>query len=410
MASPQTAEATTGTVMQSFSWIFYQRPARGLKTSEKIDYQNCVKANCGANFTAAGIPESLSLDRILQNETASPCSISDLLNYLRFIEHSPEHLEFYLWHEDYTKRFDALSAEEKARSPTWTFTKGGIPASGYGSAVSTLRSDSTGSRGSSFDDKDNLSTYNSKKPSLVSEEFSSQPFRAEISRIIARYIAPGGARELNISSRDREATMQALSYTTHPSAVMNLKVDCDNYLRHQSHPNFIRWVIANCTSPRMNFAYSLGSGLLILAILVSLFLTLSSAPRAWRLFGALLWGIGMIILVCAWKGICLVLMAMGHRRLLEPWEIKCDDIEDDQSMATSSFDDILPDSWDDAPWAQRDKKKAWLSKVFGETVPVEDGHVRWLQDVILLQSAGLAILGTIPFIAIFMTVPKGHLI
>ncbi|KAF3318792.1 hypothetical protein TWF173_005205 [Orbilia oligospora] len=410
MASQPTAESTTGTVMQSFSWIFYQRPAKGLKTSEKIDYQNCVKSNCSANFTAAGIPQSLSLDRILQNETASPCSISDLLNYLRYIEHSPEHLEFYLWHEDYTKRFEALSDEEKARSPAWTFNKNGTPVVGYGSAVSTLRSNSTVSRGSSFDDKDNLFSYNSKKPSLVSEEFSAQPFRAEISRIIARYIAPGGARELNISSRDREATIQALSYTTHPSAVMNLKVDCDNYLRHQSHPNFIRWVIANCTNPRMNFAYSLGSGLLVLAILLSLFLTLSSAPRAWRLFGALLWSIGVIILICAWKGICLVLMAMGHRRLLEPWEIKHDDIEDDKSMASSSFDEALPDSWDDAPWMQRDRKKAWLRRVFGDTVPVEDNQVRRLQDIILLQGLGLAILGTLPFIAVFLAIPQGHLI
>ncbi|KAK6358182.1 hypothetical protein TWF730_007535 [Orbilia blumenaviensis] len=410
MASQPNAHSTTGTVMQSFSWIFYQRPAKGLKTAEKLDYQNCVKSTCGANFTAAGIPPSLSLDRILQNETASPCSLSDLLNYLRYIEHSPEHLEFYLWHEDYIKRFDALSAEEKARSPAWTLNKNGVPTVGHSSMVSTPRSNSTISRGSSFDDKDNLSSFNSKKPSLVSEEFSSQPFRAEISRIIARYIAPGGARELNISSRDRESTMQALSYTTHPSAVMNLKVDCDSYLRHQSHPNFIRWVIANCTSPRMNFAYSLGSSLLVSAILVSLFLTLSSVPRAWRLFGALLWSVGVIILVCAWKGICLVLMAMGHRRLLEPWEIKYDDIEDDKSMAASSFDDVLPDSWDDAPWMQRDKKKAWLSRVFGDTVPVEDGQVRRLQDIILLQGAGLAVLGTLPFIAVFMAIPQGHLI
>ncbi|RVD85537.1 uncharacterized protein DFL_003857 [Arthrobotrys flagrans] len=410
MVSQPTAESMTGAIMQSFSWIFYQRPAKGLKTSEKIDYQNCIQSNCGANFTAAGIPQSLSLDRMLANETASPCSISDFLNYLRYIEHSPEHLEFYLWHEDYTKRFDALNAEEKARSPAWTFNNNATPAVGDGSAVSSLRSNSIVSRGSLFDDKNKMSADKSKKPSLVSEEFPAQPFRAEISRIIARYIAPGGARELNISCRDREATMHALSFTTHPSAVMNLKVDCDNYLRHQSHPNFIRWVIANCTSPRMNFAYSLGTGWLVLAILVSLFLTLSSAPRAWRLFGALLWSIGVIILVCAWKGICLVLLAMGHRRLLEPWEIKYDGIEDDKSMAASSFDDALPDSWDDAPWMQRDKKRAWLRRVFGDTVPVEDSQVRHLQDIILLQSLGLAVLGTLPFIAIFMAVPQGHLI
>ncbi|KAF3912784.1 hypothetical protein ABW20_dc0109281 [Dactylellina cionopaga] len=381
--------ASTESAMMSFSfsWVFYKRPAKALKTSERIDYKNCVK------------------EKILANETASPCSIVDLLNYLRYIEHSPEHLEFYLWHEDYTKRFEALSEEEKALSPTWDYTKNTVPTKKFGSPVSTIRSMS------SFDSRDNASSYTSKKPSLmVSDECSSQPFRAEISRIISRYITPGGARELNISSRDREAAMQALTYTTHPSAVMNLKVDCDNHLRHQSHPNFIRWVIANCTQPRMNFAYHLGIGTLVLAVIAALLLTLSSASRAWRLLGALLWGFGVIVLICAWKGICIVLMAMGHRRLLEPWEIPCGDIEDDkESTSHNSFDDIIPESWEDAPWMQQDKKKPWIRRVFGDTVPVEDGQVRKIQDIILLQGAGLSLLGTLPFLAIFMPIPSAHL-
>ncbi|EPS38141.1 hypothetical protein H072_8117 [Dactylellina haptotyla CBS 200.50] len=402
-------DSTVGTVMMSFSWIFYQRPAKGLKPEDKLDYQSSLTSAPGA-FTAAGIPPSLSLEKILQNETASPCSIVDLLNYLRFIEHSPEHLEFYLWHEDYVKRFDALTEEEKARSPAWESTKPAVPGKETSSAVSTIRSTSTVSRGSSFDDKDR-SSFNSKKPSTIGDEFLSQPFRAEITQIIARYIAPGGARELNISSRDRELAMQALSYTTHPSAVFHLKIDCENYIRHQSHPNFIRWVIANCTEPRMNFAYSLGATLLIFGVLTSLLLTLSSAPRAWRLFGAFFWASGSIMLICAWKGICLVLMAMGHRRLLEPWEIASNDLEDDKASVTnSSFDDVIPDTWDDAPWMIRDKKKPWVRRVFADTVPVEDSEVRWLQDVILIQGLGLAIVSTLPFLAVFMAIPPANLL
>ncbi|KAK6341408.1 hypothetical protein TWF696_008484 [Orbilia brochopaga] len=399
---------TKGTMM-SFSWIFYQRPAKCLKTSEKIDYQNCIKSSCGT-FTADGIPGPLSLDNILKSQTASPCSIVDFLHYLRYIEHSPEHLEFYLWHDDYTKRFEALSAEEKARSPAWGSNKNGTSTKEKedGFEISTPRSVSTVSRGSSFDDKDALSPCSSKKPSVVGDEASSQPFRAEISQIIARYIAPGGARELNISARDRETALQALSYTTHPSAVATLKADCDNYLRHQSHPNFIRWVIANCTTPRMNFAYCLGIACLIFGIITSLLLTFSSLGRAWRLFGAIFWFLGVIILICAWKGICLVLMAMGHLRLLEPWEIRSDDVESEGEKG--SFEDAIPDSWDDAPWMQRELKKPWIRRVFGQTVRVEDPQVMKIQDVILVQGAGLGILLTLPFIAVFVAVPAAHLI
>ncbi|KAF3937896.1 hypothetical protein ABW19_dt0208902 [Dactylella cylindrospora] len=404
-------ESTTSTVPWSFTWLFYQRPSKSLKTSEKIDYLNCVKGSC-ANFTAAGIPDRLSLDKILKSETSSPCSLSDFLNYLRYIEHSPEHLEFYLWHDDYVKRFEALSDEEKARAPVWDTIKPGSPSKEDFSGVVTIRSNSTISRDSSLDEKDALSSgYHSKKHSFVSEEVSKQPFREEISRIIARYVVAGGARELNISSRDRETALQALSYTTHPSAVANLKADCDNYLRHQSHPNFIRWVIANCTTPRVNFAYSVGIGCMLIGIFVSLLLTLTSSHRAWRLFGALFWLIGVAILICGWKGICLVLMAMGHRRLLEPWEISYEDLENDKGSMTggSSFEDVIPDSWDDAPWMQREKKKSWVRKVFGATVRVEDEQVRRIQDIILLQGAGLAILGTLPFLAIFLSIPPGHL-
>ncbi|KAF3929893.1 hypothetical protein AA313_de0200830 [Arthrobotrys entomopaga] len=402
-----TVESTVGTVMMSFSWIFYQRPAKGLKISDKIDFETTFK-NTSGRFNANGIPDSLVLEKILGSETASPCSVVDFLNYLRYIEHSPEHLEFYLWHEDYIRRFDSLTQEEKARSPALNLPKASnLPTKESSSSISTVRSASTVSRGSSFDEKE--SAYASKKNSTVEDEVVGQPFRAEILQIISRYIAPGGARELNISSRDRDTALQALSYTTHPSAVMNLKIDCENYIRHQSHPNFIRWVIANCTEPRMNFAYSLGGFLLLFGVLTSLLLTLSSAPRAWRLFGALLWGLGAIILVCAWKGICLVLMAMGHRRLLEPWEIPSPDSESG-SVSNNSFDDLIPDSWDDAPWMIREKKKPWIRRVFADTVPVEDSHVRRLQDIILIQGAGLALLFTIPFIAIFLSIPPANFI
>lgn len=42
------------------------------------------------------------------------------MNYLKYIEHSAENLQFYLWFRDYTARWDALPQSEKVLSPEWT--------------------------------------------------------------------------------------------------------------------------------------------------------------------------------------------------------------------------------------------------------------------------------------------------
>lgn len=45
------------------------------------------------------------------------------MNYLKYIEYSAENLQFFLWHQAYTKKFEALPASERALSPEWTLTK-----------------------------------------------------------------------------------------------------------------------------------------------------------------------------------------------------------------------------------------------------------------------------------------------
>ncbi len=43
------------------------------------------------------VPKKLSLQRILDNRTCSPMSLYDFYMYLKYIEHSCENLEFYVW-------------------------------------------------------------------------------------------------------------------------------------------------------------------------------------------------------------------------------------------------------------------------------------------------------------------------
>ncbi len=41
------------------------------------------------------------------------------MDYLVYIELNAENLQFYLWYQDYVRRFNALSETEKALSPEW---------------------------------------------------------------------------------------------------------------------------------------------------------------------------------------------------------------------------------------------------------------------------------------------------
>ena len=42
------------------------------------------------------------------------------MNYLVYVEHAAENLQFYLWHQDYTKRFNAAPTADKNLAPEWT--------------------------------------------------------------------------------------------------------------------------------------------------------------------------------------------------------------------------------------------------------------------------------------------------
>ena len=133
-----------------------------------------------------------------------------------------------------------------------------------------------------------------------------QPFREEISRIIAIYVADGGQRQLNLSSKERTSLLKALSTTTHPSAFRDVIATIEWTLRRQAHPNFIRWTICNGNPPRKWFARGLGVVTILLGIVYAILITLSGAHRGWRAFAALLWVIGVATLFAGWKGMCVV--------------------------------------------------------------------------------------------------------
>lgn len=78
---------------------------------------------------------------------------------------------------------------------------------------------------------------------------AAQPLRGEINRIVVHYIILGSLHELNLSHQHRTDLLNALQYTTHPSAFSNMKFLLGTNLRYWAHPNFIRWSICYGNPP-----------------------------------------------------------------------------------------------------------------------------------------------------------------
>ena len=304
------------------------------------------------------------------------------MNYLIYIEHAAENLQFFLWYRDYLKRFDALPASEKALAPVWTVEQAEAEANAIQNPTATkmvspetaavfkgtdfapakssvvevkknpfntppmtpsteresvLQSDTWSEMGSTFATSNK--SYQQKagdafqgadlkwqpckagfpfKPGLklIILAVTIQPFREEVSRIISIYVADGAPRQLNLASKERATLLHALANTTHPSAFRYVVRTVEWSLRHQAHPNFIRWTICNGNRPRVIFARGLGIGGIVGGIIAGVLIALSDAGRDWRVLSAIGFVIGISTLIAAWKGMCVVSLLSLFKQFL----------------------------------------------------------------------------------------------
>jgi hypothetical protein len=264
----------------------------------------------------------------------------------------------------------------------------------------------------------------------------------EIVKVIAHYFAPGAPRELNISHRDRAALLHALQHTTHPSAFQIVETIIETTLRNQLHPNFVRWSICNGNKPKVFFVRTMGVSHILFGILIALLLTLSKAPRWYRILNAPVTFIGISTMIAAYKGLCVILHATGKVRNLRPWEeldslsdgtmnnAKYDDEEatialsDAQSFSKHSvahsyvtdkkrprsFDTFgSSNTFDDEPWIKQYKQKPIARKVMETSVWVQDDTLRLVQDKIIQGAQIWALIGTTLITVFFTALPKGNL-
>ncbi|KAH8153560.1 uncharacterized protein LAJ45_02373 [Morchella importuna] len=401
------------------------------------------------------IPDSLSFDKIIAGGTCPPMTCRDFMRYLTYVEHSAENLQFYLWLRDYSARFEALPDNEKALSPeiapysqfsdvngfntnntnsanrptrlaTKFFadaflipnahlkvppqTKGNPFTTPPGSQGSSNNLWGSGTDSGSITGIDHAAVTADafQAVDLKWQPFTIQPFREEITRMIAIYVAEGSPRELNVSARDRVVALRALAQTTHPSALDPLKKAVESTLRHQAHPNFIRWSVRNGNECRVVFALWLGTVVIAAGFIVAILLTLSNRPRGYRAFAAIAWLIGISTLFAATKGMCVVLHGLHHRHV-HPWELWSDENALEMNVESkSSFDSKnSSNSYEDEPWVARYANRNIIQKIFDKEVWIEEPALKQIQDAIFVQSIIIAAIVSAIIAGIFVALPSG---
>lgn len=216
-------------------------------------------------------------------------------------------------------------------------------------------------------------------------------------------------RQLNLASWEQKAAVQALSYTTHPSALRSLFKTVDAALRRQAHPNFVRWSVCNGNPARVCFARVLGILLIVGGFAIAIPLTLSKLGRGYRALAAIAWVLGISTLVAAYKGMCIVLHGMHHRHV-KPWELFVQPDGEGDHLSKQSFDSFgSENSYEDEPWVVKYEKRNLVRKVFDREVWIQEPALRSIQDTIFVQAILVSVLAGGALTAIFVAVPGANL-
>ena len=379
------------------------------------------------------------------------------MNYMCYVTHDAQNLQFYLWLADYFQRFQRAPSLEKRLSPKWhadepynsdnntrPFSASTLekhPLTSKEQDISTLSSENM-SNASLWEEQqrrysatiDSMDLKGFTYPNIMTasgikwQTFASQPFRAEVNRIAFHYIAPGSPRELKISDQDRAAVLYALQHTTHPSAFTLVKRMLDTALRKQSHPNFIRWSICNGNKSRTIFLRSFAVMNIIIGFAIAIVLTLSSYSRYWRIFAAPEWWFGITNLIASYRGLCVLLHRL-HTRNIRPWET-ADDANRSSNFSRdeeAGFDDLniryddttsrwlvkmevfgAANNFNGEPWLRAEEKKSWWRKVSDRKITVPPGGLTIIQNKIIRQAEAWALIISILLTVAFVALPKGN--
>ncbi|KAK8069978.1 hypothetical protein PG994_006594 [Apiospora phragmitis] len=385
------------------------------------------------------IPRSLTLDRVLANKTCSPLSLYDFYMYLKYIEYSPENLEFYIWFKNYEKNYShgatgrsdgglyltdsaTTLAEEKSfkdddssmdiKEPNYDPEIADETVEKIAQLISPEARCVRGKackhsiKARAIDHEDDeeeqdthasarvtkgLSLHQAMRPTteggIIPE--ADRNHRAELSAVVHTFLLPGARSELNIPPAMREQVVQALRTSSDPAVLRPVADHVYGLLRNCSHRNFIRLGVSNGTFETVCMATSAGIVLTLAGLLCALLLAFAPHEHAHSRADVLaawpLWWVGISLILSGLRGSCFFLLLFSRRQPL-PWE-----------------------RYDDSPailseHARKSRFMRFVSRmmIFDRKWKVQDQHLRNLQRKIVTQSliggAIFASLGVLIFV------------
>ncbi|KAI0999137.1 hypothetical protein K3495_g9057 [Podosphaera aphanis] len=390
--------------------LFYKRPDYMNKHQGPITSSECSHYVERARNSKQAIPEGLSFEKVMCNLSLPPCGLGDFMDYLYYIEKAAENLQFVLWYNNYSRRFNAMPEAQKSLSPKWK--------------DEIAEYDDSSVEAEKFD-----RLYNEAFPW---QPFTIQPMRDEIDRIMHHYIVRNSPRALNLSPMDRARCLHALQHTTHPSALSPAFNIANLTLQGQSHPNFIRWSICNGNKPRVLFLRTSGILSILIGFLATILMILSGLNRWYRIFILIPWFIGLTMLIATHNGLC-ILLHQTRVRDVRPWEQFVFDQETGEgrsSFYSSSnpngvrqstelvktvdshlikFQTFGPrNSYENESWVKKYEETPILRKIFPKTVWSQDQTLKMIQDRIILGAFFWASILSFVLVAVAVAIPLGY--
>ncbi|KAK2627226.1 hypothetical protein QTJ16_003192 [Diplocarpon rosae] len=374
--------------------------------------------------SSTDIPSKLSLEKILKNRTCSPMSLYDFYMYLKYIEHSSENLEFYVWFKNFEAgRLTAFPELPTGPNPLNGNISGSNSETNLARPHSDEKSQEANVQETETQDYFNfegteiyaqMSSFIShggacgpkacqsgrlspvyKRPFSVAEKMEADAEaktsteiqdirRVELDTVKRLFLLPGSPKELNIPDQMRRKVLDAIATSTEAANLAPVAEHCYLLLRSCSHRNFIRLGVSNGTFETICVATGLGISLTIggmLAMMLLAFVTPSFRHCSrWRGLAIWpMWSVGLGLILSGIRGSCFFLLLFSRRQPL-PWE----KFEDEPVVS------------------ERSKVTRILSRlmIFDRKLKVKDSNLRRLQRKVVMQS----LLGGMGFATLMVTV------
>lgn len=301
----------------------------------------------------------LPVNDIVQGKTCVPISLHEFRLFLKHHEHSLENLDFFLWFQDYKRRWDKLPLTTKLQSPppqekpshvgyvlsgtgkrnrlaTESGDSGLIRTPGYPNETTddTAARNSTTSFGGGDHKHDSSSTFTASTyatgygmTTMPSPESyyhdtnpDTQPFRQEVEMVLKTFFTPSSDKEINIEGYLRQYVLHNSKYTTHPEIFEPVRDKVYETIERSSLRNFVNYALQNVNHNGVIIRYVIAAAAATCVAVVLIVTFVLRVSRWYRIFILPLM-IGVVICsISAKRGVCFQ-RAFFNRRQLHHYEL-----------------------------------------------------------------------------------------